>query len=388
MNCTLRAGFMLLCLPLVLAAGIVYAAEPLKGGIERLAPLSGGEEMTGKEDNRSKHLQGGAEDRSSKRLEGGSEFNRPFTGQMEFSTKVAPVEPMFRPHKLFAESNLPSEGTEEGWYQIPAWRAGKFHRETQTDHTLFGDVEIVSKVDHVYGMQRDRNGGIWHHEIWPRVTKVALEGYTEYKIVHRYEPIKITRDEFCIRANSTDIDVDDKTGKIIRVTKQEEFDRYVPAGDGVSKCLSRWQGFSMNGGPNTQLERTTLEEVRVDPFRTINTWHGKDLRASFTKFLKANDLADLIPPPKVQASAKAVPASDSDDGASASPVPASASPVPASASPVTDSGWPGSDSGWPETESTTQTKPIKPTQAKKPSQTTKPTHAAKPIQAKKSATKK
>lgn len=228
-------------------------------------------------------------------MQAGAEFTVPHVGQMQFSSKVEAVEPKFRPNKLFAATNLPEEGVEDGWYLIPAWRAGKFHRESQTDHTLFGDQTIVSRVDHVYGMQRDKNGGIWHHYSWPKITRVELDGYDEYKIVHRYEPVKITPTEFAVKVNSTDIDVDVNTGKIKRVTKQEEFDQYFPLSEGTVRGESKWQGFSMNGGPNTTVERSSLEEVQTEPFRVINTWKGKDLRESFRKFLQSHELSELLP---------------------------------------------------------------------------------------------
>ncbi len=274
----------LLSLTGILNAGSVLAAEPLKGGVEKVdtAPIYGGLGGGGK---MAPMLQSGAE----------AEFSRPLNGQMEFSEQVAPVDPAFKPHKLFALDNLPPEGTEDGWYQIPAWRAGKFHRESQTNHTLFGDVTIQSKVDHVYGMQLDKRGGIWHHESWPKVTKVDMDGYAEYKIIHTYQPVSITAEEFVIKAFSTDIDVDPATGKIKRVTKQEDFNKYYPCRKGIACADCTTLGFSQYGRINTTKEQSTLEEVLVEPFQVINKFRGMDLKASFIRYLKSHDMPDLIP---------------------------------------------------------------------------------------------
>lgn len=212
-----------------------------------------------------------------------------------FPAKLEAVDNRFRPNKLFAEADLPAEATEEGWYRIPTWRAGKYHREKQVDHTITGDVEIVSRVDHVYGMQRDKSGQIWHHRSWPHITKVELDKYVEYKIINRYDPVDGAPNEFAFKVSSIDIDVDKKTGRIKRVTRQEEVDRYTPGPDGIAHGECEWQGYTANGDPNTQVERSSVDEEMVEPFKVVNFWRQKDLKASFRKYLESHNMVDLIP---------------------------------------------------------------------------------------------
>lgn len=282
---------LLACLLLVpaFAAGVV--AAPLQGGVEE----QGGAAMTPQEallDEMRQQLQ------ELKQLN--ARLDRAATGgatrnSAAFPAKISAVDSHFRPNKLFAEADLPRENTEEGWYRIPHWRAGKFHREHQTDHAITGDVTIVSRVDHVYGMQRDRAGGIWHHTSWPHITKVDLDGYSEYKIIERYEPIEGAPNEYAVKVMTTDIDVDNKTHRIKRVTKQIEIDRYTPGPNGVAIGESEWQGYSADGNPNTQVEHSSMEEVQVEPFRVVDRWRDKDLRTSFRTYLESHGQADLIP---------------------------------------------------------------------------------------------
>ncbi|MBX9685387.1 MAG: hypothetical protein K2X27_01720 [Candidatus Obscuribacterales bacterium] len=250
----------------------VLAAEPLQGNVkhEDITPLSGDL----------------YEDGDRELLPAG----------VAFSDTVPPVSSELKLHKLFSSISLPSEDKEDTWYQIPKWRAGLYHREKQIDHTKFGDRESVSKVDHLYGMQVDKNGGIWHHMSWPRITKLSLEGYSQYKIINKYEPISLKGNEYCVKISSTNVDVDDKTGKIIRLGKQEEFDWYYPAGAGVArgKCLIK--GFSNYGRTNTEIERCSVEERLIQPFSVLNSFRGKNLRESFKQYLLSHDLADLVPP--------------------------------------------------------------------------------------------
>ncbi len=239
-------------------------------------------------------------------------FNNPLSGELtgglvdefgqvrmpaglSFDKTVPPVEKDLKLHKLFSSVTLPAEDKEDSWYQIPRWRAGEFHRETQVSHTRGGDVETTSRVDHVYGMQVDKEGGIWHHMSWPRITKLSLDGYSQYKIINRYEPVKMNQTEYCVKIYSTNIDVDDKSGKIIRLAKQEEFDRYFPAGKGIARGDCIIQGFSHYGRPNTEIECCSVEEKLAKPFNVINSFRGKDLRQSFRNYLQSHELSKLLP---------------------------------------------------------------------------------------------
>ena len=214
---------------------------------------------------------------------------------VKFDETVEPVSKDLKLHKLFSSVEMPAEDREDTWYEIPKWRAGEFHREKQIDHTQTGDRVSVSRADHVYGMQVDKKGNIWHHMSWPKITRVALDGYSQYKIINRYEPVIMNEKEYCVKISSTNIDVDDKNNKIIRTAKQEEIDTYYPLGSGRSKGECLIQGFSQHGRPNTQIEACTVEEELTKPFSVVNTFRGKNLRESFKAYLQTHNLNDLIP---------------------------------------------------------------------------------------------
>jgi hypothetical protein len=215
---------------------------------------------------------------------------------MVFPAKIDAVDSNIRKGKLFAEADLPQQDTEEGWYRIPYWRAGRYRREKQVDHSITGDVTIVSKVDHVYGMQVDKSDGIWHYSSWPHITKVETGRYYEYKIIDKYEPVDGAPNEFAFRVRSTDIDVNKKTNRIERVTRQEEVDRYTPVTEGsgaVGEC--EWQSYTSDGNPNSQVTRSSVEEVQTEPFKVANFWNKRNLRESFIRYLQSHGKADLIP---------------------------------------------------------------------------------------------
>lgn len=291
-----RRRMIIVCCALVawpMLGGVAGRAEQLKGGVKEEENVGGSAgtpqsallDQLRQQLNELKQLNA----RLEKATIGGSESKTVFPGT------VSAVDPKFRPRKLFAEADLPAEDTEDGWYKIPYWRAGKFHREKQINHSLSGDTTVTSRVDHVYGMQRDKNGGIWHHTSWPHVTRVETDKYDEYKIINRYEPVEGAPNEFAFKVSTTDIDVNKVTGKIERVSKQEEIHRYTPGPDGTAQGEVEWKGYSASGEPNTTNEQSSVEEVQVEPFRIVNFWRKKDLKASFRKFLLSHGMADLVP---------------------------------------------------------------------------------------------
>ncbi|MBX9770461.1 MAG: hypothetical protein K2X29_03775 [Candidatus Obscuribacterales bacterium] len=268
-------GRNLLLILAVLGCCTSVQADPLKGGVQhedRNGPLSG-------------------------ELSGESDTSTFMPAGLKFDETVEPIKGDLKVHKLFSSIEMPAEDKDDTWYKIPKWRAGEFHREKQTNYNSDGiGHESVSKADHVYGMQMDKNGDIWHHMSWPRITKVSSnDGSTQIKIINKYEPVSLNDTEFCVKISSTNIDVDDKTGKIIRLAKQEEFDRYFPIAKGVARGNCIIQGFSHHGRPNTEVEKCSVEEHLVKPFAVVNTFRGKNLRESFRNFLQSHELASLIP---------------------------------------------------------------------------------------------
>jgi hypothetical protein len=281
----------ILCCALMFASGAAAIAAPLKGGVEEQGTGSSGTPQGALLDQLQSQLNElrALNARLEKAAAGGSATTA------VFPMKVEAADQKFRPRKLFSAVDLPAEDTEDGWYRIPYWRAGKYHREKQTNHSVTGDVTIVSRVDHVYGMQQDKAGGIWHHRSWPHITRVETDKYDEYKIINKYEPIEGAPNEFAFKVSTTDIDVDKKTGKIAQVSRQEEIHKYTPGENGIAIGDVEWQGYTADGNPNTQVERSSVEEEQVEPFRVINNWRGKDLRESFRKFLMSHGKADLVP---------------------------------------------------------------------------------------------
>jgi hypothetical protein len=276
-----------------LLGGMAGLAAPLKGGVQEQENVGGasGSPQSALLDQLRQQLQELKQlnARLEKATVGGN------ASKAMFPATVSAVDPKFRPRKLFAEADLPAEDTEDGWYKIPYWRAGKFHREKQINHSLTGDTVVTSRVDHVYGMQQDKSGGIWHHTSWPHITRVETDKYDEYKIINRYEPVECEPNEFAFKVSTTDIDVNKTTGKIERVTKQEEIHKYTPGPNNTALGEVEWRGYSASGEPNTTNEQSSVEETQVEPFRIVNFWRKKDLKASFKKYLLSHGMADLVP---------------------------------------------------------------------------------------------
>jgi len=97
----------------------------------------------------------------------------PLQGSVRLSETLPPVPPQLRAGVVFNAGNLPANDTSTGWYRIPSWFAGTWHREFETDTLPNGKVQTqLSRVDVQHGHQVDRRKGIWHHHSEPFAQRI------------------------------------------------------------------------------------------------------------------------------------------------------------------------------------------------------------------------
>lgn len=232
----------------------------------------------------------------------------PLRGAVEKQPSAIPMGLM--PGRRFDPRLLPPEGTEDGWYWIPEWSAGIFHRDFQT--TLGPTVRVgfstmnLSRTteDHVTdnepsGWQMDKNGGIWDYFHLPRTERHEGSDFIEYKIIRKYQPIEMSISQCVSRIFAQTIRVNKFNGIIQMVYQQDEINKSRPTALGFRQdSLCYW--FDENGRPGTSLNRKpsdiiTGESKRIRPFSPVNVWKGKDMKASFRLFLLSHGKADLVP---------------------------------------------------------------------------------------------
>ena len=234
--------------------------------------------------------------------------NTPLRGLVEKQPKPIPLGLM--PGRRFDPNLLPAEGTEEGWYWIPDWAAGIFHRDSQT--TLgptvrlgFRSINLSRTIeDHVTdnepsGWQMDRKGGIWQYFHLPQTERHEGADFIEYKVILKHQPVEISNTQFITRTFAQSIRVNKFNGIIVMVYQQDDINKSQPTGLGYRQdSLCHW--FDQYGRPGSVVNKKrtdliTSESKRIRSFAPVNVWKGKDMKASFHRFLLSHGKADLVP---------------------------------------------------------------------------------------------
>src|ERR1700679_915401 len=76
---------------------------------------------------------------------------QPLQAGIEQSATIGQVAPPLQAGAAFDERNLPRLHTQTGWYLVPNWYGGLWHRETQTDKVGFVPVTHTSRRDKLRG---------------------------------------------------------------------------------------------------------------------------------------------------------------------------------------------------------------------------------------------
>jgi hypothetical protein len=215
-------------------------------------------------------------------------------GGVIHSEIVPAVEPTLRAGATFNESNIQKIPKEEGWYWVPRWIAGNWHREVQTAFTENGPVTQRNRSEKHFGMQQDSNGEIWDYYHVP--IKQVAEGanFTEYKVMRSYSILPAGNGKFAMKSRSTCVRVDRNTNKIISSHTQEDINTFSPQGRGVIRSDCSMKIFDSNGRPKDAATGYYTCEL-VQPFQPTNYLDGKDLRQSFKNFLISHNWPKLVP---------------------------------------------------------------------------------------------
>lgn len=204
------------------------------------------------------------------------------------------VNPQLRPGIIFSDTSLPRTDTNEGWYWIPKWKAGKWHRETQKVTNEQETRTMISRADNFRGWQTDKNGEIWEYYQEPYKQTIDGGNAIALKILHGSKPIAISEKQVIYRMTGTTIEIEKRTKRIVRVYQTEEIIRDLPLSDGKYQEITSLKIYDRNGKP-TEHQTSYAVCERTGEYSPVDFLNNRDMRASFKKFLQANNLADLIP---------------------------------------------------------------------------------------------
>jgi hypothetical protein len=204
----------------------------------------------------------------------------------------------------FDEKNLPPLDTEEGWFLIPEWGAGTWHKDCQiTRGKGPGGSDLIERNYTTYlepiGWQKDKSGGIWHYYHLPCLEMHDLGDSTEAKLITHYTPLQISNQQCVICNWYRTIRVNKATHLIELIYQQEEIDSYKPTGQGQVRQDSSVKWFDAFGKPcaigGSFFDSIYSDNYRIKPFMPVNFYHDKDMRTSLKTYLISHGMAELVP---------------------------------------------------------------------------------------------
>jgi hypothetical protein len=223
-------------------------------------------------------------------------------GGVEHSEAFPALPDYLKTGAIFDQSFLTQAPKLDKWYQIPSWLAGEWLQEQETvtftydcnSHEQSNEPKtIMARETAQFGVQTDRQGGIWHCRI--AAGGVADCGsYYSVALLSSQEPVEVSEDKVVIRSVFTEIRVAKETNVIILALQAESFSTYHPVRDGVLKTSTSVKFFEEDGSPKNEQRNVALDE-RTASFKPLNLYKGRDLRKSFKEFLLQRGLPELVP---------------------------------------------------------------------------------------------
>ncbi len=208
---------------------------------------------------------------------------------------IGPVAPPLQAGATFDERNLPPLHTRTGWYMIPTWYAGLWHREFQVDKVgLLRTVKHTSRRDRLRGDQVDRLGRIWQAHDEPNVVVVDTGKAIDYILDRATDPISMTSDQITVRYIGSDILVDKGSRRIIKSGQRQEVQELHPGPGGILVCKTKLTRFDQNGNQIGTIEGSWTEQL-IKPFQPLDFYQGRNYFQDFCQYLQASGQANAIP---------------------------------------------------------------------------------------------
>jgi hypothetical protein len=219
----------------------------------------------------------------------------PALGQSDFENKVAPVPLKLQAGATFQESSLPPQNTGRGWYRIPSWFAGYWHREEMIEKQPGQpDRRTLSRRDMRRGYQADIRGEIWHPRNEPFTVRVDRADSYDLNNTIEMKPLAISESKVVLEIRAMGIRVNKADGRIISNIQKREVHTFRP-GRGVILAESTGMGYDQQGRP--LLDKPFLKyytERLKQPFRPVDEEDGRNYYSDFCDYLDSTNQADLI----------------------------------------------------------------------------------------------
>ncbi len=188
------------------------------------------------------------------------------------------------------------------WVRIPEWLAGLWYTKSETKTRNidlpsgidFGPIKFSRSDKHLFGMQEDRQGEIWHPVLIPRIHALKSKHFSEYRIEFERDFPLVTRDEVVTVCRFIAVRVANGSKQILSARQQESVLTIKPRARDNLKITASCRSFNFNGQPTT-LSRGYLTLYRARHYKELPAYRGQNLRQEFRTYLLKSDMAERIP---------------------------------------------------------------------------------------------
>lgn len=219
---------------------------------------------------------------------------------VQHSTHIEPIPMKLQTGSIFDERILKVK-KRLNWYPIPEWLAGKWQRKSErilsthnylTNQTVRMNKTIMSEQIADWGVQRDKKGDIWNCNLSSRGAS-NRGSYRSVALVRKQIPVKNNRLEIVFKEQFVVLHVMKGTNAIMDSYIVESITRYKPVKRGLIETAMSVQVYTADGTPKTRQENVSVDRL-IKPYTSVDSYKGKDVHADFNRFLRSQNLEDLI----------------------------------------------------------------------------------------------
>lgn len=222
-------------------------------------------------------------------------------GSVQHSEQLAPLDESLRPGKVFDPSKLTDRTVKYEWYRIPNWLAGLWYTQSETvkgvdlRNGLINPPQERKRSDkHLFGMQMDAQGSIWHCIVLPRKHVVASDPITEDRLETTRDFFMTQPDEVITTYRFTAVQVNNSSHRIVQTHQQESILHLRPLDNDRLQVRGSLKTFDFDGRPMFQ-GASFMTFYRSRPFVELPTYRDADMRQLFKQYLIAHNLPNLVP---------------------------------------------------------------------------------------------
>lgn len=233
-------------------------------------------------------------------------------GTIQHSAALPPVDPKLKPGAKFDLRRLPiNQPLVLLWWRVPEWLAGTWHNSGKVKRLSFVDLQHPERKEgynlldihypdsEVIGYQEDRGRAIWTCVMTPYMGRTKQGENTNVSVIHSAVPLETSQTQVVLKFLATTV-VIGKNKRIVSISQRESIQTYRPVDANKVIVLSSMKFFDDTGEAKYESELLSHCQRQL-PFRELPYLPSPepftliDLRQSFDKFLRSQQMDALIP---------------------------------------------------------------------------------------------